>query len=432
MRNPKDVKPISENCSTNEIVRILPVLKVISCIVSSASKIGIKYEPLSDIKNQIDDLVKQSSIIGLPDRFNAAFGKRGWITVGSGISVEVMNSALELHDSGNIKEAEQKLTEWFTKENIEFFAINRARRFHKANLRDEQLREALNLYVEERYMAAVPLVLIACDGFASDVCGLSPFAESADLTVFDSLVGHPTGLPALIGLLKKGAYRSRDDQMNMPERHKIIHGRSLGYANKEVCAKAWLLMMALVEWANDKSSESDRRVEAERKANVSWSDIRSSLRRTEADKQQIEAFVRLEKAGPFGDPFDEAGPEKALFDFLSGWQAGNYGSMAKHAVNLSCKPIKKMAGDLRNMAEFVTLEKFELRKFIYSTVARCDAIVWIKSKNFREAVEGEFKIVLFRYTKDGKIAMPSDRNAYWTVQQNCIYNVMSKSFIEEY
>lgn len=321
-----------------------------------------------------------------------------------------MEAALELHDAGKDDEAERNLVDWFTKENIELFAIIRARRFHQAMLRDDQLREALNLYLEERYIAAVPLILIACDGFASDVSGISPFAEGADLTAFDSVVGHPTGLPALIGLLKKGAYKSRDDEMTMPERHKIMHGRSLGYANKTVCAKAWLLMMALVDWAIDKSSEDERKAEAERVANVSLSDTLAQMRKTEADKRQIEAFEPFEKEGPFGEPLDESIPEKAVFDFLSGWQGKNYGKMAKHAVNLTNTPIKKMAGEMRNMAEFVELEQFEFRKIRYSTVARCDARVWVKAKTLRETVEGELDLLVIRYTQGGNVAMPYDDN----------------------
>ncbi len=47
------------------------------------------------------------SILDLPDRFNAAFGSIGWITVGSALSVDVTNSALELNNAGKGDEAEQ-------------------------------------------------------------------------------------------------------------------------------------------------------------------------------------------------------------------------------------------------------------------------------------------------------------------------------------
>lgn len=426
-----DEHKIAGNPTAKEMKTLLPPLKVIGAAVGFLGKLGIKREAFTAFKSQVDDIAQQATILDLPDLFNTSFGSKGWVTVGSALSVDVMKSALELHDAGKDDEAERVLVDWFTKENVELFAITRARRFHQAMLRDDQLREALNLYLEERYLAAVPLILIACDGFASDVSGISPFAEGADLTAFDSVVGHPTGLPALIGLLKKGAYKSRDDEMTMPERHKIIHGRSLGYANKTVCAKAWLLMMALVDWAIDKSSEEERKAEAERKANISLSDTLAQVRKTEADKRQIEAFERFEKEGPFYEPLDETSPEKAVFDFLSGWQKKNYGKMAKYAVNLTNKPIKKMAGEMRNMAEFVELEQFEFRRIRYSTVARCDARVWVKAKTLRETVEGELDLLVIRYTDGGDVAMPNDDNCVWTVQQLCIYNVMNAKLLSE-
>lgn len=426
--NPKEPK-IADNPTAKEMKTLLPALKVIGSAVGVLGKIGIKREAFMALKSQVDDIEQQANILDLPDRFNAAFGSKGWITVGSALSVDVMKSALELHDAGKDDESEQALVEWFTKENIELFAVTRARRFHQAMLRDDQLREALNLYLEERYIAAVPLILIACDGFASDVSGISPFAEGANLTAFDSVVGHATGLPALIGLLKKGAYKSRDDEMTMPERHKIIHGRSLGYANKVVSAKAWLLMMALVDWAIDKSSEEVRRAEAERKASISLFDTLEQVRKTKADKRQIEAFEPFEKKAPFGKPLGVVSPEKAVFDFLSGWQSKNYGKMAKYAVNLSNKPVNKMAGEMRNMAEFVELEQFEFRKIRYSTVARCDARVWVKVKTLRETVKGELDLLVIRYTDGGEVAMPNDDNCVWTVQQLCIYNAMNAKFV---
>jgi hypothetical protein len=419
---------ISDNPSPREMKALMPTLKAMGALAGFFGKLGVKRDKLMSFKLQVDDLANQAAILDLPDRFNAAFGRKGWITVGSALSTDVMASALELHDAGKDSEAEEVLVEWFTKESIEFFAIMPARRFHKVMSRDDQLREALNLYLEERYIAAAPLILIACDGFASDVSGVSPFSKDADLTAFDSIVGHSTGLPRLIGLLTKGARKSRDDEMTMPERHKIIHGRSLGYANKMVCAKAWLLMMALVDWAADKSSEGERKAVVEQKANFSLSDTLAQIRKTEADKRQIEAHESFEEYGPFDEPLKVKSPEEAVFEFLSGWQSKNYGRMAKYAVNNTKLSANKMAGDLRNMTEFVELDQFEIRKIRHSTVARCDARVWLKANLFRGVVEGELDLLIIRYNDSGGVAMPDDDNGFWAVQQLCIYDVMNGKF----
>jgi hypothetical protein len=361
MTDEKPDKKISDNPSTEEMKALLPALQAVSSVAGLLGRFGFKKEKLSSFAEQVKEITTQADIIELPDRFNAEFADKGWIAVGSALSVDVMKDALELKESGKSDEAEQVLVDWFTKENIELFAILRARRFHQAGLRDDQLKEALQLYLEERDMAAVPLILIACDGFASDVSSISPFEKGADLSCFDSITGHSTSLPALMKLVTKGVRKSRDDEIDLPLRHGILHGRSLGYANKTVGAKAWLLMMALVDWAIDKSSEQERQEEYNQKKQETLSDILHKSKKIQADKRAIEAFTPYEKAGPFEEPLDQNGPEMAVTGFLTGWHAKNYGKMAKCVVNLTGKSAKKMAGDMRMMTEYVELTAYEIR-----------------------------------------------------------------------
>ena len=428
MKDKNKNNKISDNPSTKDIKTLLPGLQVLAKGAGFLGKLGINRDQMKSFTDQIDDLVEQSKIIDLPDRFNESFGPLGWIAVGSALSVNVMKEAISLHDAGKIDEAETALVEWFTKDNIELFAILRARRFHKAALRDDQLKEAMQLYLEERYMAAVPLILIACDGFASDVAPISPFEKDADLSCFDSITGHDTALPTLIKLITKGVRKSRDDILDLPLRHGILHGRSLGYANKKVCAKAWLLMMALVDWAIDKSSENERLEKYEQKQQETLADALEQHRKLLADKRAIEAFKPQDVALPFGEPLDPNGPEEVVTEFLSGWRAKNYGKMAKHAVNLTQKPYKKMASELRQMAEYVELLAFDFRSFRYTNVARCDVRIWAKAKTLTKDVEGEFDLGLLRFTAKGDIAMPNDEDGRWYVQQFCIYSVMNEKF----
>ena len=211
---------------------------------------------LDKIYSAADNMLQEEDILTLPDRFNEAFACDGWIATGS-LSPNTMRNALRLYESGRIQEAEEELLAWFQEDRINLFAIMRAKQFNKAGKRWDQLREALKLTFEERYWSAVPLILIACDSFASDVLGTSPFEKNADLTVFDSIVGHPDSLQTLIKQLAKGVQKSSDEDMTLPLRHGILHGQSLGYANRVVCMKAWLLMIALVDWACDKASKNE-------------------------------------------------------------------------------------------------------------------------------------------------------------------------------
>ncbi|EKF72759.1 hypothetical protein A11A3_17100, partial [Alcanivorax hongdengensis A-11-3] len=427
MKDKKNNKKISDNPSSADIKALLPVLQTLGKGAGFLGKLGLKRENMLRFAGHVDGLVAQSRIIDLPDRFNEAFGPLGWIAVGSALSVDIINEALSLHAKGKIDEAENKLVEWFTAENIELFAISRADRFHQAGLRDNQLKEALQLYLEKRYMAAVPLILIACDGFASDIAPVSPFEKDADLSCFDSITGHSTALPELMKLITKGVRKSRDDELELPLRHGILHGRSLGYANKKVCAKAWLLMMALVDWAIDKSSEDERRAQYEKKQKETLSDVFEKRSHIQADRKAMDAFEPYHVDLPLTKPLDPDSPENALSEFLSGWKAKNFGKMALHAVNLTQKPVKKIAGEMRSTTDNIELINYEILSIHRINPVRCDVRILAKAKTLTKEVEGEFSLVIFRFAADGNIAMPS-QNGRWSIQQNFMYNIMHEKF----
>ena len=161
---------ISDNPSVQEISKVRPALKFVRSVIKIAQRLGFKSESLERIRTAVDGALAGEDILSLPDRFNDAFAHKGWIATNA-MAADTMNEAVELATGGHEEAAEEKILEWFTEDNIRLFAITRAQRFHKARGRYDQLEEALSLYLEERYISAVPLILIACDGLASDVSG---------------------------------------------------------------------------------------------------------------------------------------------------------------------------------------------------------------------------------------------------------------------
>ena len=413
---------IQDNPSVKRISDLLPLIRMVRLFTGFAKKLGNTSEVLDKIDQSANEMLQRAAVLTLPDRFNDAFARKGWIATGA-MSVDTMRTALELHEAGKNQQAENEIIAWFQEETINLLAINRAKRFNKAGNRWHQLREALQLTIEERYWSAVPLILIACDGFASDVLGTSPFEKNADLTAFDSVTGHPNSLPFLIKELTKRVRKSSDEELTLPLRNGILHGRSLGYANRIVCMKAWLLMIALVDWACDKSNEEKRVREQQAAKNISFRDLAERIRKNKADKLEIEAFEPQESLGPFNDGVDKDSPEFAIVDFLTCWKDRNYGKMAERAVNLTQQSTSKMAGQLRRDSEFIELIDFEIRSVRRSSVVRADAVAFLKGITLNGEVEGEFQIVAFRETTDGDIAMPTDQGQ-WFVQQACMFDLM--------
>ena len=384
---------------------------------------------LRRIHHAADAALSEADIVDLPDRFNDAFSSDGWIATGS-MSAHTMRQALRHYESGESQAAEDVILSWFDRDRIALCAITRAKPFNKARNRWDQLQEALNLTFEERYWSAVPLILIACDGFASDVLGSSPFEKEADLTAFDSIVGHPHSLQRLIGMITKGVRKSSDYELSLPLRHGILHGQSLGYANRTVCMKAWLLMIALVDWAHDKRSERERRLKDQASSDATFRQAAQKLRKIESDRRIMDAHEVRESLGPFGPTVDKNSPEHAILEFLDAWMSENFGVMAERTVNLSHQSVKKMAGQLRRDAELVKLRDFELRAVRQTTVARADAVAYLKGTTLMSDVEGEYEIVAFRYSANGEIAMPADTGT-WRVQEACMYKLLQGRTIDD-
>ena len=422
MNHEKRHTRIVDNPSVQAISGALYLAKAAKFITGFLKRFPINNKNLDQIHQAADAMEKQSDILHLPDRFNDAFSVDGWIATNS-MSTDTMRKAIELHESGRRQEAEETILGWFQEDTISLFAIQRAKRFNKSTHRWHQLQEAMKLTLEERYWSAVPLILIACDGFASDVLGTSPFEKGADLTVFDSIAGHPTSLPKLISKVTKGVRKSSDYKLNLPLRHGILHGQSLGYANRSVCMKAWLLMIALVDWAHDKADEDKRIREQESESTISLSKMVSDLRKLHKDKRMMAEFKIREIRGPFTDSLNESSPEYAIVDFLKCWKSRNYGRLAERSLNLSKQSTGKLAGQLRQDAGLVELQEFEVRVVRQTTVARADAEVFMKAKTPTGKVVGEFALIAFRHSADGEIVMADDQGR-WLIQEACVYGVL--------
>ena len=413
---------IADNPSAKSLLEVLPLAKAVKAISGAMKGLGSKSETVDRIQRSAMEVLRQSDVLELPDRFNDAFADRGWIATQS-FRVDTMRRAVDLHGEGRLEDAEREILAWFDEDNINLFAINRSKRFDATGRRWDQLREALRLTMAERYWAAVPLILIACDGLASEVLGTSPFEKEANLTVFDSVAGHPNSLPTFIAKMTKGVRKSSSAEMTLPLRHGILHGRSLGYANRVVCMKAWLLMVALVDWACDKATEDERAREHRSRQDLGWGGIAERMRKTQADRWAMDAYEPRTNAGPFDHDMDPDLPESAILEFLTCWQVQNYGHMAKHAASLVQKPVSKLAGDLRANGELARLTRFDLRVVRQPTVALAEADVYMEGVVPKGTVRGLFRVLAHRNTEDGNVAMPSDPGR-WYVKQSCMVEFM--------
>lgn len=137
-----------------------------------------------------------AELTSLPDRFNDLFAEQGWIAYDR-LNSEIMRSAVELGEAGDVDGAEELLVEHFDEETIDW-GIKFMWAVEAFRPRERLARLALTDYLEGRYHACVPVVLMILDGIVNDIeqkRGFSRgfFAENADLTAWDSIAAHSRG-----------------------------------------------------------------------------------------------------------------------------------------------------------------------------------------------------------------------------------------------
>jgi hypothetical protein len=178
--------------------------------------------------------------------------------------------------------------------------------------------EALESHEAKRYASAIALVLTQIDGIVYDMTGKdakSFFAarkKATHLQDEETLAGHPTGLPVLAGLF------TRDRKTTTVEgeliRHGIVHGRELAYGTLQNSTKAFVALLAVLEWAKPIAAEQNeqrRRAHEERYA--------GSLERDEYGR-------RMDRRG-----FDEA---QSTLQRLEGWQIGHWKRRGRYGTKL--------------------------------------------------------------------------------------------------
>ena len=165
-------------------------------------------------------------------------------------------------------------------------------------------------------------------------------------------------------------------------------------------------------------------------SSISLADTLRDLTQIQEEKRIMDEHVVREYVGPFNDHMDKDSPEYAIYEFLNAWKTRNFGRMADLSVNNSKHSISKQAGHLRQIEECVKLEDFDLLSVRTTTIARADSVASLKGSTFTNELSGEFKIIAFRLTSEGDIAMPGEPGA-WKVQEFCMNDLMNENTYDE-
>ena len=197
----KQKDKISDNPTYSKLQTNVTGFSILGRIIKIFTFFGPKNSELKDALSKLPELKKQTEhFLQLPDKFNNYFSQSGWIAHES-MNTPVMEKAIDLAHENNFEQAENELAFYFTSPQIDWF-LNRFRTSPELSLRYNLIKNAYQDTLEKRYYSAVPLLLIIIDGIVNDISKSKGFfSDSTDLTAWDSIAAHSSGLSSIRDIL---------------------------------------------------------------------------------------------------------------------------------------------------------------------------------------------------------------------------------------
>lgn len=341
--NPSIKKLLADIENFAQFKRTMPFLgPVLRLLGADVKGINETLARVADLSSKADELAR------VPDEFNDLFADRGWILYEL-MNFSVAKAAVEKARAGDLDGAEADLVAHFDADTVRF-GLRSMRAVEAFRPRMALAEKALLDYLEGRYHACVPVVLALLDGMVNEVHqkargtrrGIS--AEGVDLSAWDSLAAHKTGLNRLMKIIQSGRRRTTAEEIRIPYRNGIMHGIDLGYDNVVVAAKTWALLFATREWAvKAEHAQLDAPpAQPEPTLKETWTQLTDSIKKfqaLEAEKRRtsewkpraLELGRDLPHTGP-PEVFPADTPERALAEYLTWWKQRNYGFMARQAA----------------------------------------------------------------------------------------------------
>lgn len=263
------VKKISNNPSAQETQDQIQSLKALKNVLSFVPFADRIFPGLEEAFKLLSNIEEHSKLLQVPDQFNEQFCAYGWIAYES-MNLDAMIRSLAIAKESGVQAAEEFLAGTYTEDTLKF-GILRCNGHPDFRKRVRLLELAKEDYLTNRYHACIPLLLALIDGLANDVSKhIGFFAEGANLTAWDSIAAHETGLAALAKTMGLGRNKTNEEEITVPYRNGILHGRELAFDNKIAAAKCWAALFALRDWA---AALANGKGKAKPKVEVSWSQL---------------------------------------------------------------------------------------------------------------------------------------------------------------
>ncbi|EZH73664.1 hypothetical protein ATO12_17155 [Aquimarina atlantica] len=426
---------IADLPSYSKIRRDVQGANAIGKIVKFLSFFGIKNNGLNEVFSKIPDLKRDVEHLStLPDRFNSYFAKLGWISYES-MNSPLMEKAVELADNGDIEKAESILSEHFTSTEINWLQ-HRFRVLPAFSIRFELIEKAYKDTLEKRFHSCVLLLLTIIDGTVNDINKSKGFfSENTELKAWDSIASHSTGLTVIKDIFNAPRKKTNTEEIFLPYRNGILHGRDLKFDNQYVVGKCWSTLFAINDWARALKEEKENPpvpLKEPTSIGESWREIKKVIveykeRKIQSDKrwEELENWEPRENISIEQTNFTKYRPEKTAFEIAESWKKQNYGKIAQLIHRFSDKEVNigSEAGKIRRILENKKLNSFKIKSIRDEAPAISEITMDIEYELNGENKSKEIVIRLICKAENGEIGMNGKENMSWEFIDNFFYRL---------
>lgn len=378
---------ISDNPSFKKLKEQFEGTQAFLQLSKALASFGLSSLPVEEAFKDLPSLLTEFEKLSTgPDKFNEYFSTRGWVAHES-INTDLMFEAIDLAQKKQIDLAEQMLAKFYNSEDLKFL-IYPFKGIAGFSTRYPLFLLAYEDTLEERYHASVPVLLMMIDGIVTDITKTTGFfTETSDLTAWDSIAAHSSGLTQLRTIFNLGRNKTQTDEITLPYRNGILHGRDLGYANKMVNGKCWAAVFAIYDWvkALQQKKKPDPNIDTElspQDALLSMVNELKKYREVMTYNNKVKRVLAewkpkiivigsdVPKTGSSSD-YENGSPEQEAVQFIEYWKNKKYGIVAQQIAKLSesSPPLnnKKKAGEVRTALEGKQPGDFKILKIVECT-----------------------------------------------------------------
>ncbi len=327
---------ISDNHSYTNLLNQIKDFKLVLNLLPFKTK-ELRSQ-LSEIEKQINDLRFK------PDKFNQYYSELGWIAFES-MNSDLIRSAVELAEDNKCDKGEQLLIEYYTTNDSIKYLLTRLKNRAGFRKRHGLLLKAFDDFKSERYHSCIPVFLMIIDGVVDEVTKSNNgfFASDFDARLWNSIVGHESGLSKIAKIYAKTRKKVNTDPITLPYRNGILHGKDINYDNVKVAAKCLATILAVGDWVEQYESGKHNTPEPSKPQSIlqqlkelkdSISTFQKQQKETKIMNAEIENWQPRQISEEYimhmnlqCDTCIRNSPEEKLIEFMTYFSNRNYGTM---------------------------------------------------------------------------------------------------------